>query len=102
MNTTITGCLLKLYNRPGKWPVHVYLANIIMQTCRWLLSSNIMHVKLAYSCADKGKDIELRHQRNPDVTFDTVRVADGEHLTLPQNLYHCLLQSGELRHHYCL
>ncbi len=27
--------------------------------------------------ADKGKDIELRHQRNPDVTFDCVRASKG-------------------------
>lgn len=28
--------------------------------------------------AGEGKDIELRHQRNPDVLFDCVRKQEGE------------------------
>lgn len=29
-------------------------------------------------CAGEGRDIELRHQRNPDVVFDYVRAVQGE------------------------
>lgn len=32
---------------------------------------------------DKGKDIELRHQRNPDVTFDCVRASPGQAREIP-------------------
>jgi len=28
-------------------------------------------------CAGEGKDIELRHQRNPDVIFDAIDTAGG-------------------------
>lgn len=28
--------------------------------------------------AGEGRDIELRHQRNPDVVFDCVRAVEGE------------------------
>lgn len=38
--------------------------------CRHVMSPNP-------SCAGDGKDIELRHQRNPDVTFDCLVSADG-------------------------
>ena len=31
-----------------------------------------------FRAADKGRDIELRHQRNPDVTFDSVRAGNRE------------------------
>ena len=30
-----------------------------------------------FRCADKGRDIELRHQRNSDVTFECLAAADG-------------------------
>ena len=36
------------------------------------------HSEWSICYADKGKDIELRHQRNPDVTFDCVRASPGE------------------------
>jgi len=37
----------------------------------------IDRLRCAVGLADKGKDIELRHQRNPDVTFDCVRASEG-------------------------
>lgn len=33
--------------------------------------------------AGEGRDIELRHQRNPDVVFDYVRAVQGEPLLRP-------------------
>lgn len=36
---------------------------------------------------DKGKDIELRHQRNPDVTFDCVRVSQGQEKDIPEEIF---------------
>lgn len=42
-----------------------------------------------FRMADKGKDIELRHQRNPDVTFDclaSVRGVDGE-VSMPDETF---------------
>ena len=29
------------------------------------------------ACTGEGRDIELRHQRNPDVVFDYVRAVEG-------------------------
>lgn len=34
-----------------------------------------------------GKGIELRHQRNPDVTFDCVAAAEGEPMGIPEETY---------------
>lgn len=48
-----------------------------------------MSVPLLSSCvcalfvAGEGRDIELRHQRNPDVVFDYVRAVQGEYLLRP-------------------
>jgi len=36
----------------------------------------------ACHCTGEGKDIELRHQRNPDVVFDCLRAGCGAPLGL--------------------
>ena len=36
-----------------------------------------MHDEVHHQTAGEGKDIELRHQRNPDVLFDSVRREEG-------------------------
>ncbi len=36
-----------------------------------------VHDKVHHQTAGEGKDIELRHQRNPDVLFDSVRREEG-------------------------
>ncbi len=35
------------------------------------------HLAVLRMCAGEGKDIELRHQRNPDVLFDCVQQQGG-------------------------
>ncbi|KAL3145500.1 hypothetical protein ABBQ32_003324 [Trebouxia sp. C0010 RCD-2024] len=36
---------------------------------------------------DKGKDIELRHQRNPDVTFDCIQALEGQAKGIPDETF---------------
>jgi N6-adenosine-specific RNA methylase IME4 len=40
-----------------------------------------------FRAADKGKDIELRHQRSPDVTFDCVASAVGGGAATPAEVF---------------
>eukprot|EP00775_Hariotina_reticulata_P007146 gene7146-7361_t len=46
----------------------------------------------------EGRDIELRHQRNPDVVFDCVRWVEGREWDVPQEVYNTietLLPTGQ-------
>ncbi|CAL5228471.1 g11612 [Coccomyxa viridis] len=48
----------------------------------------------------EGKDIELRHQRNPDVLFDSVRQEEGQALGVPEEAFYAietLLPTGKGR-----
>lgn len=59
----LTWCYLSPNNSLLRLPLEHYVAN--------------SHLSLyIFRMADKGKDIELRHQRNPDVVFDCVASTD--------------------------
>ncbi|KAK9804306.1 hypothetical protein WJX72_006023 [[Myrmecia] bisecta] len=48
----------------------------------------------------EGKDIELRHQRNPDVTFDCIRASTGQPKGVPEETFvaiETLLPTGQGR-----
>lgn len=45
--------------------------------CFERVSRNRRSLRLFWPCAGEGKDIELRHQRNPDVVFDCLRAGSG-------------------------
>lgn len=63
------------------------MVSFCMRTCKHdafgALDFDMLACKQSLSHdAGEGKDIELRHQRNPDVLFDCVRKQDGENSRL--------------------